>query len=53
MKTINSFFSALKATIQLLSGNYNDSSKYSFQPLPSYWQMSPASREGFSYTTKN
>jgi len=53
MKTILQLCSTLKATLQLLSGNYTASHQYSFQPLPAYWQMSPAGREGVTHCGKN
>ena len=41
----------LKAILQLIFGA--TTAKYSFQPLPSYWEMKPAGKEMMMHANKN
>ena len=40
----------LKMMLQLIFGK--SSAQYSFQPLPSYWEMKPAGREMMMHANK-
>ncbi|MGG9963781.1 hypothetical protein [Ferruginibacter sp. SUN106] len=52
--TINLLAGQCKNILQLLSGKYNEAPvQYNFQPLPSYWAMSPDSRAVIMHTKRN